>query len=76
MKKIVFALMMMASVFAFTACSSDDDKGGPNCEQLANAWANAFEAYWNDPSEENENALAAATQALEDAGCELEGEED
>lgn len=72
MKKIIFALMMMASVFAFTACSSDDDKGGPNCLQLIQNVLDAYEAYEQDPSEANQQALEAAETALENSNCEDE----
>lgn len=68
MKKIVFALMMMASVFAFTACSSDDDKG-PNCVQLIQNVFDAYEAYDENPSEANQQAIDAAEAALENSNC-------
>ncbi len=75
MKKVIFALMMMASVFAFTACSSDDDKG-PDCLQLIQNVFAAYEAFEEDPSEENQQKIDAAEAALENANCELEiGEE-
>lgn len=69
MKKIIFVLMTVAATFTFVACSSDDDKG-PNCEQLAQNLLNAVEAYMEDQSEANEQAMSAASEALERAGCE------
>jgi len=68
MRKIIFALLTIVSVSSFVACSSDDDKG-PNCEKLAQNFANALEAYMADPSDENEAKLDAASTALENSNC-------
>lgn len=68
MRKIIFALLTVVSISAFVACSSDDDKG-PNCERLAQNFANAWEAYMEDPSAANEAALEAASSALENSNC-------
>lgn len=73
MKKFIFTLFAVVSTFAFVACSSDDDKG-PNCGQLAQNVMNALEAYMDNPTEANEQALAAASAALEQAGCEVDVE--
>lgn len=63
-----FAFVILTFAFIFAGCSSDDDKG-QSCEQLGQKIADAFEAYVDDPSDENEQALDAAYTAYENAGC-------
>jgi len=71
MKKIML-MAFTAGLFAFTStsCSSDDDGGGKSCQELAQDYADAFEAYFDDESEENCQALDDAADAYANSDCE------
>lgn len=69
MKKIML-MAMAVGAFTFASCSSDDDGGGNSCSQLAEDYADAIEAYANDPSDENCSALDDAAAAYGESDCE------
>lgn len=70
MKKFIFVLTVAASSLAFVNCSSDDDKGSAvDCYQLAQNIADASQAYMQNQSTANCNALRDAYQAAIDADC-------
>ncbi len=69
MKKLFLSLAVVA-VIGFTSCSSDDDGGGKSCEQLTTELSAATEAFGEDPSEANCNALRSAIEAYINKDCE------
>ncbi|WP_203295156.1 hypothetical protein [Luteirhabdus pelagi] len=68
MKNLFFVFLLVLSV-SFTACSGDDDSNEPNCEALAQASADAAQAFGDDPSTENCEEYRTSLQAALDAGC-------
>jgi hypothetical protein len=73
MKKIML-MAFAAGLFAYTSTSfsSDDDGGGKSCEKLLEEYFDAIEDYGNDPSEENQEDMDNAEDALYDANCDEE----
>ena len=66
MKKYLLSLTIF-SVVLIASCS--EDEGGTSCENIAQEYALALEAYSNDPTNSNCQRLNSAAEAYAETLC-------